>query len=135
MRILYEPTGEIFDNFYKKPKVKNDKIVGYLYIGINKDGNEIALENDSIQFLYKLPCEIGATVWVSPNNGKSFHTGTFLGIKANENNLKHIAYMVQVNDIEKSYVDSPMSKVFIDYFSKVYTKAEIEQLKSTLAQH
>lgn len=129
MKILYEPTGEVFDKFYKKPRIKKGELVGFLYIGINKEGHEIALENDSIQILYELPCEIGETVWVSPNNGKSFHTGVFLGVKASETNLEHIAYIVHVNDIEKKYVDNPMDKVFIDYFCKVYTKTEIEQFK------
>lgn len=52
MKILYEPTGQIFENFYKKPILRNGtEIVGYLYIGIKDDGEEIALESDSIQFI------------------------------------------------------------------------------------
>ena len=66
-----------------------------------------------------LPCNIGDTVYVSPNHGKSFHKAILLGVKFNENNFEHKAYIVQIID---------MSNKFTDYFAKIYTEKEYEQL-------
>lgn len=67
-----------------------------------------------------LPCKVGATVWVSPNNGKSFHTGKLYGV--NERG----SYLVFVGDDVKDLVDHPLGRHFFDWFGRVYTREAAE---------
>lgn len=72
--------------------------------------------------LVRLPCKVGDTVWVSPNNGKSFHTGKLYGM--NENG----SYLVFVDDKVRDFVDCPfMNKSIYDWFFKIYTREEAEK--------
>lgn len=72
--------------------------------------------------ILELPCQIGSTVWVSPNHGKSFHTGKLYGT-----NKYGAPYLVFVDDKKRDFVENPLGRCFYDWFSKVYTRAEAEQ--------
>ena len=50
-KIKYEPTGEVFEDYCGKPRKKKGLIVGYLYMGVQKDGTEIALEEGAYSFV------------------------------------------------------------------------------------
>lgn len=97
---------------------KNDHIAlkGYLEeLKQYKDAEENGL-------LVRLPCKVGSTVWVSPNNGESFHTGKLYGM--NENG----SYLVFVDDKVRDFVDFPFErKAIYDWFFKIYTREEAEQ--------
>ena len=72
--------------------------------------------------MVRLPCKVGSTVWVSPNNGESFHTGKLYGM--NENG----SYLVFVDDKVRDFVDFPFErKAIYDWFFKIYTREEAEQ--------
>jgi hypothetical protein len=75
----------------------------------------------------ELPCNIGETVWVSPNNGKSFHSAILLGVKANRHNTKHLSFIVEVNDNARDFVKHPLSRSFVDYFGQVFTREQMEE--------
>lgn len=68
---------------------------------------------------YTLPVPVGATVYVSPNFGRSFHTGKLYGI--NENG----SYLVLVDDETTKYVEAPLDRAFWDWFAKIYTVEEV----------
>lgn len=71
--------------------------------------------------LVTLPCKVGSTVWVSPNCGKSFHTGKLYGV--NERG----AHLIFVDDSERYGVQNPLNHAHYDWFFKVYTRAEAEK--------
>jgi|GEM_PF-5074036 len=73
----------------------------------------------------ELPFPVGTHVFVSPNHGKSFHKAVLYG--KNENGI----YLVQLCDNlltkdEKQIVENPMSRIFYDWFAKLYTEAEAQ---------
>ena len=110
--------------------------IGYNDLDLEKvKGELIDLSNEIFRYkqqeidkVLELPCGIGQSVWVSPNNGKSFHNGILIGVKFNEHNLKHKAFIVRITDSDKRYVDNPISKPMIDYFAKVYTIDEVKEI-------
>lgn len=75
---------------------------------------------DEARFI-ELPCKVGDTVWVSPNNGKSFHTGKLFG--KNERG----SHLVFVTDTVTDFVSQPLNRFFYDWFFRVYTREEAEQ--------
>lgn len=70
--------------------------------------------------LLRLPCEVGSTVWVSPNNGKSFHSGKLYGKN------KKGSHLVFVDDADRNCVEHPLERPFYDWFIEVYTSEEAE---------
>lgn len=85
---------------------------------------EYSIEVEDL-ILRELKCELGATVWVSPNDGESFHTGKLLG------HGKNGYYIVFVVDDVTDFVDNPFeNKHFFDCVAKVYTREEVEQIFS-----
>lgn len=83
------------------------------------------LPNHSCKFFIEktntvtFPAKIGETVWVSPNNGKFFHTGKLYGINESQ------SYLVFVDDAVTDLVSFPLKgECFYDWFFKVYTYEE-----------
>ena len=116
----YQKIGSVDDfEFYKK---ENDE-ESYEFCG--EYGTEECQFKDLIDdyrngLLLRLPCKIGDTVWVSPNNGKSFHTGKIYG--RNEKG----SHLVFVDDNDKHCVKNPLDRAFYDWFRAVYTRGEAE---------
>ena len=86
---------------------------------------EIALA-EKAGTLIILPCKVGTYVFVSPNNGRSFHKAELCG--ANE----HGVYLIRLRDDllednEKHIVKNPSGKIFYDWFRRIYTREEAEK--------
>lgn len=79
--------------------------------------------------LIELPCKIGADVFVSPNNGKSFHKARLYGKNGNGSHLVMVCDETLTKE-EKHLVSSPIGRLFYDWFYKIYTKEEAEQALS-----
>lgn len=87
------------------------------------------LEEEQQGRLVELPCKVGADVFVSPNNGKSFHKARLYG---KNNNGSHLVMVCDetLTEEEKHLVSSPIGQLFYDWFYKIYTKEEAEQALS-----
>lgn len=79
----------------------------------------------------QLPCPIGSIVYVSPDNGRSFHTGRLLGMKANNENYNSTTYIVYLTDEVRENVQNPISKPFVDNFAKLYFCSSYDVEEST----
>ena len=94
--------------------------------GIDLDRLEAICEAEKAGTFVILPCKVGTYVFVSPNNGRSFHKAELCG--ANE----HGVYLVRLRDDllaenEKHIVKNPSGKIFYDWFHRIYTKEAAEK--------